>query len=115
MPIMTPLYLNTLFNDIEPDTTTTDDSETQDTKRITSTPRVRAFIKKNPGYNRLYYDKNILKYRQQVQCDMCGGRFLYSTKGRHISTKKHIKALNNSPQIDRSGEPGRDADISSSL
>ena len=92
------LYINTLFND--------------DVQPEHKTKIVRAFIQRNPEYNRKYYDKNILKYRQKTTCNTCGGKYLYPTKGRHMTTNKHIKALNNSPQNIRSGEPGEDgADI----
>jgi hypothetical protein len=40
-----------------------------------------------------YYQKNISKYRQQLECINCGGVYTINSKYKHFQSKKHLQSL----------------------
>lgn len=44
-------------------------------------------------YKKEYYEKNIEKFKEKFNCE-CGGKYTYSTKQRHLKSKKHINNIN---------------------
>jgi hypothetical protein len=47
----------------------------------------------NPNYMIDYYQQNKQKFKEKIDCTICGGKYAYSNKNKHNNSKKHIKKL----------------------
>ena len=55
------------------------------------------FKSNNPTYMIDYYRENKQKFKQKIECPICGCQYAYSNKNKHYNSKKHLKKLNQPP------------------
>ena len=45
----------------------------------------------NPNYMVDYYQANKAKFKEKIECPICGCQYAYSNKNKHYNSKKHLK------------------------
>jgi len=57
------------------------------------------------GTTRAYYHSNKEKINEKNVCEVCGGRYTHTHRAQHIKSKKHEKAVSNSPSTSTDNSP----------
>ena len=52
------------------------------------------FKSNNPNYMIDYYQQNKQKFKEKIECPICGCQYAYSNKNKHYNSKKHLKKYN---------------------